>query len=288
MFDWKSQTVLNQFPGATANGWTMLRFLSDGRFVGQSATAQMNIWNAYNGPVNYQLNTDVYSLEMLRNGYLVSSGSDFAIKVWNANTGLLVQSISTSAAQYMLRQTSIDMYLASGDQYGNLNIFNLISNSLEKTLTGHSNSICGLELMGNGNLLSASYDTTLKIWDMLVAVCLGTFTGFNAVSNAIRMISGNTFAIGGQASYALLVQINATNSFNTIANISLSCTMVGDMKVARNNMLIIGMDSCKLGFYNLTSLQYIQTLTPCSNADINYMDITGSKIDLSKDLILNY
>ena len=42
------------------------------------------------------------------------------------------------------------------------------------TLTGHSNYVICLENLQNGDLLSSSFDKTLKVWELNSGICTQT------------------------------------------------------------------------------------------------------------------
>ena len=53
----------------------------------------------------------------------------------------------------------------------------------EKTLKGHSDSINCLVKMNVNTIASASYDKTIKIWDIITGNCLKTLEGHSELVN---------------------------------------------------------------------------------------------------------
>lgn len=68
-------------------------------------------------------------------------------------------------------------YFASSSDDKSIVIFNV--NSQERLLLlGHEAYVRAITLLQGGNLLmSGSYDTTIKIWDMTTGVCINTLCG---------------------------------------------------------------------------------------------------------------
>jgi WD40 repeat protein len=60
-----------------------------------------------------------------------------------------------------------DNYLISGDEYGGIDIWNLISGSLQARFRGHTDAISSCAISSDGALLAtASYDRTVKLWNL--------------------------------------------------------------------------------------------------------------------------
>jgi WD40 repeat protein len=56
--------------------------------------------------------------------------------------------------------------LASAGDDANIKIWNPMDGSLKRTLTGHTSAIYSLDVMNNGLLVSASYDYTVRVWNV--------------------------------------------------------------------------------------------------------------------------
>jgi WD40 repeat protein len=60
------------------------------------------------------------------------------------------------------------IFLASGSFDKNVTLWNLNDFSNYKTFEGHTGSITSLIVLKSGNLVSASRDTTIKIWPNII------------------------------------------------------------------------------------------------------------------------
>ncbi|RNA23867.1 serine threonine kinase [Brachionus plicatilis] len=100
-------------------------------------------------------------------GNLVSCSNDKTVKIWNVINGTILNSITHTHWVYSIAFLS-NGYLVSGLYDGTINILNLETNQLIRNLIGHTKAICSrkcLHVLDNGDLLSASYDNCLKVWN---------------------------------------------------------------------------------------------------------------------------
>jgi WD40 repeat protein len=66
---------------------------------------------------------------------------------------------------------------------------------MKVTLKGHNNEITAL-LYINNNILSASLDSTIRVWNTKKYECIEVFTGHTGAVNCLALLSGNDFASG--------------------------------------------------------------------------------------------
>jgi WD40 repeat protein len=59
-----------------------------------------------------------------------------------------------------------------------INIWDMNTNSLKKTLSGHSQGVRCLRVYENFKLISGGRDNLIKIWDLNTGLCIRTLTGF--------------------------------------------------------------------------------------------------------------
>jgi len=110
--------------------------------------------------------------------YLASASSDKTIEIWNMNENKNVATLTGHeyrVASLKSFQAKDLTFLASGSDV--INIWDLSSNSLVETLTGHSSTVYSLETFekdGIINLISGSFDKTIKIWDITNYTLLDT------------------------------------------------------------------------------------------------------------------
>ena len=110
----------------------------------------------------------IHKIIELDNGNLVSCSADGNVIVWNLlTTPNLVRKIthpSNVESMVILKNGN----LASGLIDNRIEIRNFQTGALIKTLNGHTSGICWINCLhelDNGDLLSASFDKTLKVWN---------------------------------------------------------------------------------------------------------------------------
>lgn len=108
---------------------------------------------------------------------IIASGSyDKTIKIWNLQTGELINSL-TGASIINILTISPDGYtLVSNGDNNTINVWNLNTAS-HKVFSGHSNLVLSLAISPDGKILfSGSRDHTLKLWDINTGEIIDTVT----------------------------------------------------------------------------------------------------------------
>jgi WD40 repeat protein/tRNA A-37 threonylcarbamoyl transferase component Bud32 len=111
--------------------------------------------------------SDVNALAFSRDSSRLASGSDDAtIKLWDAQSGTLVQTLPGRRSWYVRALAFSNTLLASGNQYFNIMLWDAQTGALKKTLTGHTGSVLSLAFSRDGaTLASGSCDGKVKLWD---------------------------------------------------------------------------------------------------------------------------
>ena len=99
---------------------------------------------------------------------IASAGWDKTIKLWNAKSGRLVNTLRHKDGVNSIAFSPDGQTLVSGSEDKTIKIWNIINKpKLIKTLTGHTDSIKAVAVSPDGKLIaSAGYDNTIKIWSI--------------------------------------------------------------------------------------------------------------------------
>jgi WD40 repeat protein len=117
----------------------------------------------------------------LSNYYLASGSKDQTIKLWDLKSNRSIQTINLSNSVFTIIQLKDSrIAFAGGGKNNDVSIKFLekdIYKKLSPTLNGHTNLVLSLIELRDGRLASASYDKTIKIWDLKEYKCIMTLTG---------------------------------------------------------------------------------------------------------------
>ncbi len=119
---------------------------------------------------------------------LASSGSDRVVKVWDCLTGECLQNLHGHQSRVWSIAYSPDhKLLASASDDQSVKVWNLATGQCQQTLQGHRNWVCAVAFVPPAQiepqptesvwLVTASYDQTIKLWDLKTRDCLQTFAG---------------------------------------------------------------------------------------------------------------
>jgi WD40 repeat protein len=72
---------------------------------------------------------------------------------------------------------NISNMIASGSYDKTIRMWDITSGQCIKTLTGHTDTVCSIIQLNNGNIASGSSDKTIRVWDITSGQCIKTLTG---------------------------------------------------------------------------------------------------------------
>lgn len=146
------------------NNWVFALVGGHNKVFSGSSDQSIKVWDA-SEPMSH-IHTIVGHTDQIRalaisNGNLFSGSYDCTIKIWDCNTYNCVNTLEASNEIFGLQ--SVDSYLFSGDEHGNVKIWDLRTMQCVQTLIDHTGSVYAFAIHGT-SLLSASSDTTIKVW----------------------------------------------------------------------------------------------------------------------------
>ncbi|CAO3591772.1 unnamed protein product [Absidia cylindrospora] len=187
-----------KFPGKTTYAECM-SFSPDGQyFATGSVDGFIELWHPKNGKLRkdlkYQaegnlmaMDESVISLAFSGTagavegggGLLISGSTDGKIAVWNIQSGFCKRRISPAHSQGVtsLQLNNKTTHILSGSYDQLVKIHEIKSGKLVKEFKGHTSFINSVAYInGDLNIISASSDGTIKIWDSGSTECLSTIT----------------------------------------------------------------------------------------------------------------
>jgi len=145
-----------------------------------SCDETIKIWNLTSFNLVRTLNGHkgcVNTLSLYGPQIILSGSSDSKIIVWNmTNNFEIVTYLDGHGSEIKSIDTYDDRLIASGSQDSTIKIWSS-SYRVSQTLISHTDSVYGLAILNNGNLVSGSMDNNIKIWDK------NTFKLLNTLGN---------------------------------------------------------------------------------------------------------
>ena len=109
---------------------------------------------------------------------VASSSMDQSVTIWNASAGNTEQRHQQDGQLYALAWSPDGRYLASAGSSATIEVWDMLTNQVVATYTGHTQSIFGLAWSPDGRrIASASQDHTAQVWNPLTGAPLVSFTG---------------------------------------------------------------------------------------------------------------
>lgn len=143
----------------------------------------------------------VTSVAISPNGQTLVSGSlDDKIKIWNLQTGELLQTLSGhSKVVNTVAITPNGQYLVSGSDDRTIKIWNLFTGSPLRTLSEHTREVSAVAISADGQTLaSGSKDRTIKVWKLSGGTPRGTLWSPAGMIKSVAISpNGQILASGG-------------------------------------------------------------------------------------------
>ncbi|KAH7418139.1 WD40-repeat-containing domain protein [Cadophora sp. MPI-SDFR-AT-0126] len=129
------------------------------------------IWDRQTGEFLKQLrgHSGPVNAVQLRGNTIVSCSGDFTVKMWNIETGNVIQTLRNHTKGLACSQFSEDSrYIASAGNDRLINVWNANTHQLMYTIDeAHDNLVRSLHIDSiSGRLVSGSYDTSIKVYNM--------------------------------------------------------------------------------------------------------------------------
>jgi serine/threonine protein kinase len=182
------------------------------------ADRTLKLWNTDSNALQDTLSghrSIVAAIAYSPDGELLVSGSwDYTLRLWQGDVE--IQQLSDRSGWVQALAISPDgKILASGGADKTINLRDLASGQLLKTLTGHSEAVCSLAIgvpasfarvKSEGSILaSGSSDRTIKIWDLATGEVQQTLIGHEDAVNALVFSPSGQLLISGSTDVTIKI-----------------------------------------------------------------------------------
>jgi len=223
---WTSETkrFLWKFPYKRGHGATITcaNFSKDGNFVATADNfGEVFIWNAANGKKITKFNHNEEKIKKKKykkykltsaavncmefspdSTILLTGGSDKNVKLWNYQTGELLNTINLGKKVYSAEFNADGSQFATGDSDGNIIFWATNSGTKIKEINdAHRLAITALDFSPDQNkIASAGYDNKINIWNVNTLESDGTIVGTkrNSCTNVEFNPSGSSILVSNE------------------------------------------------------------------------------------------
>ena len=148
--------------------------------------------------------------------HLISGDEYGKILIWNLITKNIEKIIEHSKKEITSLITINSIYFASSSKDNSINVINQSDGTLLFKLLGHTAPVNKIILIENNKLLSISYDSTAKLWNLNSNVEMFTFN-FNKKANCLCKLEDNLAALGFDDGS---IEIVSYSLFNVLYNLT--------------------------------------------------------------------
>ncbi|URE40056.1 Autophagy protein 16 (ATG16) [Musa troglodytarum] len=130
---------------------------------------------------------------------LISGGQDRTVKIWDTKSGTLSSTLHGCLGSLLdLAITHDNRFIIAASSSNNLYVWETSSGRVRHTLTGHTDKVCAVDAskVSSRNLLSAAYDHTMKVWDLVKGYCTNTIIFQSNCNSLSYTMDGLTFCSG--------------------------------------------------------------------------------------------
>ncbi len=148
--------------------------LAEGRRMAAAGrNGKIRIWNVTDGsqpaatskPIGRRIRALAFSPD---GRWLAAAGTSSKIRLFDTANGNIVKTLDTRPAKVYSLVFLDNQRLATGGTDDRIRIWDSTANKPTSQLVGHTGTVAALACDGTGNVLvSGSYDTTLRIWNLV-------------------------------------------------------------------------------------------------------------------------
>jgi WD40 repeat protein len=171
VWDARTGKVVSLLEGHQGTVWCVALSPDGSKVASASWDHTAKIWHSHTGKLLLTLEghtAPVHCIAFSPDGTRVATGAfDGQMKIWNATSGSLIASGDGFIFPVMAVAFSPDgRFVASGGADKNLKIWDAKQGELLQELSGHQASIHGISYSRDGRIASASWDRTVRLWDI--------------------------------------------------------------------------------------------------------------------------
>jgi COMPASS component SWD3 len=189
LYDYESfvcpNTIMSTFRGHRRNVKALAWVGLEGRSIASgSSDGTVRLWwtSSARQEAVLEHGSRVWDVASTESGaFIASAGGDSQVKLWDTNTKLCKATLggkSTTGDIYSVNFDGSGQNLLTGGYDKIVRLYDLTSNTLLKTFTGHGLGVTSVTFDPAGRLaITASKDCSVKLWDLNSGLCVRTVYG---------------------------------------------------------------------------------------------------------------
>ena len=247
-------TLSSSLPNMHTAAVRGLKYINNSQLVSVSDDDRVKKWNFAN--LNCDWSTDAdndqYSVELLKNGRLVTGSSDGYIREFDINSGniLQVNNIHSNSINALVVLDNGD--LASGSEDDHIKVWAQSSYSTCKFNIDAGKKVRSLKQLPNGNLASGLEDGKIKIWHILSKSLILDFRAHGSSVNALEVLDNGNLASGSSDH---TIKIWHGGNFSYLGQLTTGHTQsVTSLKLLSNCFLASGSKDAYLKVWDTNSM----------------------------------
>ena len=206
-------------------------FSPDGQTLASGSWKEVRLWDVNTGSQISTLTGDrcgcqslqslhtgwVYSVSFSPDGETLASGSsDDTVRLWDANTGSHLQTLTGhTSAVYSVSFSPDGQTLASGSSDGTVRLWDVNTGRQISSFTGHTSFVFSVSFSPDGQTI-ASNDSVVRLWDVNTGRQISSFTGHTSWVYSVSFSpDGQTLASGSGDGTVLLWDANTGSHLRT-------------------------------------------------------------------------
>lgn len=225
----------------------------------------------------------VTALEYLNTDLIVSGSWDGTIKMWFISTGQTIRTINTGYWVYSLLRLNDGIHFAAGIN-GVINIYNINTGNLNRTLSGHTWYVFDLVQIRNDLLASSAGDNTVRLWNLTTNANIFVLRGHTNEVVGLRLVTFDILASSSYDSNVILWNITSGQLMRTLQGHTNAIYWSIDL-VNNGQTLVSCSQDQTIKFWNWQTGQPLNTLN--TGSSIRTLVIVNSATTNGKNLFLD-
>jgi WD40 repeat protein len=261
----ESYRLIKSFQAHTSS-ISRVKQLTNGYMATVSNDFKVKIWDPTNNNWNlirtYTSHTGaVQAVEYINADTVATAASDRTIRIWSIRTGITNRTISISTTT--IRFSSLKLlqngyHLSAGLSTGLINIYDIRTGALFRSLNGHVNQVTDLVAINTDLLASSSLNSVyIRIWSVATYAIRYSLSGHTNAVNSLKQVSSSILASASEDRTIKLWSLTNGRIIRTLTGHSLGVT---SLDLFSSQILASGSKDLTIKLWNVNTGALVTTI----------------------------